>query len=277
MPRAGRNPETVEQSKNFETQRGGEPESCLLLSLRTRVETFEGSGVWDEVVTRKEFPVAETVVLICDMWDKHWCKGATERVVAMAHRMNSVIEAVRRNGVQIIHSPSDTMDFYANTSYRQRMIDATHVAPPKPLDLPAPPPLPIDESDGGCDTGEKPYIAWTRQHPEIEITHPDGISDDGQEIYNYMEQRGIKNLIIMGVHTNMCVLDRSFGIKQMTEWGVRCVLVRDLTDAMYNPLRPPYVSHERGTELVVEYIEKHWCPSILSDDLLRVYRFRHDE
>ncbi len=86
-----------------------------------------------------------------------------------------------------------------------------------------------------------------------------------------MQQRGIKNLIAMGVHTNMCVLNRPFGIKQMTRWGVRCVLVRDLTDAMYNPQRPPYVSHERGTELIVEYIEKYWCPSVLSDDLLKIY------
>jgi len=49
---------------------------------------------------------------------------------------------------------------------------------------------------------------------------------------------------------------------------VPCVLVRDLTDTMYNPKRPPNVPHDRGTELVVEFIEKHWCPTVLSDDLL---------
>jgi len=27
-------------------------------------------------------------------------------------------------------------------------------------------------------------------------------------------------------------------------------------------------SHERGTELVVEHIEKHWCPSVLSEEFL---------
>jgi len=100
---------------------------------------------------------------------------------------------------------------------------------------------------------------------------PDAISDNGTEVYNLLQQLGIKNLIIMGVHTNMCIIGRSFAIKAMTRWGVRCVLVRDLTDAMYNPRRRPFVSHERGTELVVEHIEKHWCPSILSDDLLKVY------
>jgi hypothetical protein len=48
------------------------------------------------------------------------------------------------------------------------------------------------------------------------------------------------------------------------------VLARDLTDAMYDPRQPPYVSHTRGTEMVIEHIEKYWCPSILGEDLTRV-------
>jgi hypothetical protein len=68
---------------------------------------------------------------------------------------------------------------------------------------------------------------------------------------------------------NMCVLNRSFAIKQMTNWGIHCVLVRDLTDSMYNPKDRPYVSHARGTEMVVEHIEKYWCPSAVSADLMR--------
>jgi len=71
----------------------------------------------------------------------------------------------------------------------------------------------------------------------------------------------------MGVHTNMCVLNRSFAIEQMTRWGVRCVLVRDLTDAMYNPKMRPHVTHEAGTGLVIGHIEKWWCPTCSSADL----------
>ena len=74
----------------------------------------------------------------------------------------------------------------------------------------------------------------------------------------------------MGVHTNMCVLGRSFAIKAMTRIGIDCVLVRDLTDAMYNPRKAPFVNHQAGTELVIEYIEKYWCPTVLSQDLMRI-------
>jgi len=244
--------------------------NVLDLILRTRVETFKGSGIWDEVIIRKSFVIGQTAVLICDMWDKHWCRGAAERVEVMAPAMNSVIEVARERGLQIIHSPSETMSFYINTPQRQRIVDLPRVSTPKQIEISTPPSLPIDDSDGGCDTGEKPWFkAWTRQHPAIKIMDDDVISDDGLEIYNFLRHLGIENLIIMGVHTNMCVMNRSFGIKQMTRWGIRCILVRDLTDAMYNPERFPNVSHEIGTNLVIEYIEKYWCPTITSEGLLK--------
>jgi hypothetical protein len=71
-----------------------------------------------------------------------------------------------------------------------------------------------------------------------------------------------------GVHTNYCIVARSFGIRQMVALGRPIVLVRDLTDSLYNPKNAPFVSHERGTELVIEHIERYWCPSILSGDVI---------
>ena len=66
------------------------------------------------------------------------------------------------------------------------------------------------------DTGEEnSFKAWHRQHPAIEIKDGDAISDNGQEVYNILKQKGLKNLLYMGVHTNMCVLGRSFAIKAM--------------------------------------------------------------
>jgi len=56
----------------------------------------------------------------------------------------------------------------------------------------------------------------------------------------------------------------------MTRLGFEVVLARDLTDAMYDPRTRPFVSHARGMELVIEHIERMWCPSILSEDLTRV-------
>ena len=63
---------------------------------------------------------------------------------------------------------------------------------------------------------------------------------------------------------------RPFGIRQLVKLGFNVVLVRDLTDTLYDPRERPFVSHARGTELVIEHIERHWCPSVLSDELTKV-------
>ena len=239
----------------------------LRLHLRTRHKLFQGTDEWHEVVVEWEVAAARAALLLCDFWDDHWCSGAARRVDAMAPAVEATLASARARGVQIIHAPSDTMAFYADNPARQRIQALPRVAPPAPIDLPDPP-LPIDDADGGCDSGETPWRrAWTRQHPGITIAGDDVISDDGREIYSLLRLGSIDTLLIAGVHTNMCVLKRSFAIKQMTRWGIRCVLIRDLTDALYNPERPPYVSHDTGTRLVIEHIERHWCPSILSANL----------
>ena len=227
-----------------------------------------GHNIWREEIVRRTIPAAQTAIIVCDMWDKHWSRGAAERVDVMAPRMNGVLAAARAKGVRIIHAPSDTMGFYAETPARRRLRAAPYISPPAEVDRPAPP-LPIDDSDGGSDTGESEETrVWTCQHAAIEIDHAlDGISDNGQEIYNYLQLHGIRHVLIMGVHTNMCILNRSFGIKQLVKWGVNVALVRDLTDAMYNPARAPYVEHDAGTQLVIGYIEKFWCPTVSSDVL----------
>jgi hypothetical protein len=151
------------------------------------------------------------------------------------------------------------------------MIDTPTIDLPEPLPLPNPP-LPIDASDGGCDDDPQcPQVhpwPWTQEHPGITILDEDGISESGSEIYSALCRRGIGTVLMLGVHTNMCILHRTFGIKNLVRWRVNTALIRDLTDTMYNPRMPPFVVHDRGTELVVEYIERHWCPTVLSDDLL---------
>jgi nicotinamidase-related amidase len=227
----------------------------------------------------QRWEAAETAIVVCDMWDNHWCAGAARRVGVIAPKMNAVLEAARSRGVLVVHCPSETMDFYEDTLARKRAIEAPKAEPPVPierackLDPSVEGRLPIDDSDGGCDCDppcpEVNVRKWSRQHPVLDIATKDVITDSGEELFNVLRQYGIKNVAVMGVHTNMCVLGRSFAIRQLTRLGFNVVLVRDLTDSMYNPRMSPFVSHARGTELVIEHIERHWCPSIASDDLTR--------
>lgn len=238
------------------------------LKLRSRVEAFKGSGEWTEVQFDRRFANNSTAVIICDMWDNHWCRGAAQRVDVLAQKMAPVVDRARSHGILIVHAPSETMAFYERAPQRLSILAVPAAQPPAALGL-ADPPLPIDDSNGGCDTGGKFYKAWTREHAAIHIGEGDLISDKGDEIYSALRLRGIQDLLIMGVHTNMCILKRSFAIRQMTNWGMHCVLVRDLTDSMYNPQDRPFVSHDQGTDLVIQHIEKYWGPSTLSADLTK--------
>jgi nicotinamidase-related amidase len=238
----------------------------LSLDLRSRIELHKGSGEWQEVHFKKTIPAGQTAIVICDMWDNHWCKGAAQRVGVLAEKMDPVLARARQAGILIVHAPSDIMDFYQDTPQRKLMLALNRVEPPPALGL-ADPPLPIDDKAGGCDTSDSFYKAWKREIDKLHIAPNDVISDKGTEIYSLLKLRGIRNLLVMGVHTNMCILNRTFAIKQMTKWGIRCILVRDLTDAMYDPKARPFVPHDSGTQLVVEHIEKYWCPTILSKDI----------
>jgi hypothetical protein len=244
----------------------------LRLTLRTRVETPKGSGEWRESTIERDVSASRAALIMCDVWDKHWCLGAMERVGPLAKKAAPVIDLARERGILIIHAPSDTMKFYKDEPARLRMLEIPKAEPPEGAKI-SEPALPIDDTDGGCDTPNNPTkvdtMVWTRQHPAIRIAPADLVSDNGREVYSALKLRGIDTLFVLGVHANMCILDRSFAIRQMTKWGIHCILIRDLTDAMYNPARRPYVSHDQGTQLVIEHIEKYWAPTVTSDELVR--------
>lgn len=272
-------PPAAEQAAERVANRPKVP-GTLRLHLRERKETSPGSKQFKIVERTADWEVAKTAVIVIDAWDGHYCRSAAQRLGVMVPRMNQVLTAARNHGVMIIFAPSGVVHMVADLPNRKRMQQAPAAKAPAgwafekwcDLDPSREPPLPVDTSKNASDD---PVVMaavqqFGRQHPGLDIIGYDGVSDRGREIYNFCEAEGITNIAIMGVHTNMCILGRPFGIRANVRLGRNVVLVRDLTDAMYDPRQPPYVSHARGTELVVEHIEKYWCPSIVSDDLTQV-------
>src|SRR5437762_2050121 len=49
----------------------------------------------------------KTVVILCDMWDDHTCKGAARRVGEMVPKFNAFLRAARAKGALVVHAPSD--------------------------------------------------------------------------------------------------------------------------------------------------------------------------
>src|SRR5262245_11614091 len=82
----------------------------LKLNLRSRT-AVAGTEVRvnDKTVT---WDPKKTALIICDMWDDHWCKSAARRVAEMAGPLNDVVKQARARGVFIIHAPSSVTAFY---------------------------------------------------------------------------------------------------------------------------------------------------------------------
>jgi len=268
---------------------GNAGDEKVLLVTRSRAPLAEDANQFRLVQKKIEWDPRQTAIIICDMWNQHWCKGATERVAELAPYINEVVSNARDKGVLIIHAPSGTVGSYADHPARKRAQDAPKVANlPDGIDKwcnwihegEKTVGYPIDHSDGGCDCQPKcpQGNPWRGQIDTIQIRDEDAISDSGVEIWSLMEQRGVKNVILMGVHTNMCVLGRPFGLRNMARFGKDVVLMRDLTDTMYNSRMHPVVSHFTGTDLIVEHVEKLVCPTVTSTAFTGkpAFRFKDD-
>ena len=241
------------------------------VKLRSRVE----NGQKQFLVQEKEvaWSPQKTAIVVVDMWNDHHCKAAARRVVEMAPVMNKVLHAARAKGVLVIFSPSGCMDAYEGHSARRR----AQVAPLARADVKfqwnyfnpdreGPLADKLEAAGCSCDSAQPcgpDRRVWTSQIKTIDIQDEDAISDNGQEVFNLLTQRGIDNVIMMGVHTNRCVLGRPFGIRQMVYVGKNAVLCRDLTDSYH---RDPG-KHFDGLTSIVAHVEKYWCPTITSDSI----------
>ena len=268
------------------------------LTLRTREPGSDDRSWWRTVETPAEWKAEETAVVVCDVWDYHHCRNAVERLEEFAPRIARVCDKVRAGGGTVIHSPSDCMKSYENHPARQRVQEL--VAKKLPAGFEPPPSAragwcsalpgeaaseyPLDQSLGGEDDepaahaawaaeleklGRNPKMPWKMQSPLVPINaNCDWISDDGAEVARVLAARGIRHVLLVGVHLNMCVLGRPFGLRRIHEAGLDVALVRDLTDTMYDPAQWPWVDHFTGTDRMVEHVERYVCPTVSSEQIL---------
>jgi len=273
------------------------------VQLRHQVETKPDSARYHRLERDEAWDANKTAIIVCDMWDSHHCYRAVQREKEFAPRLNEVLNDARQRGATIVHSPSGCMNAYAEHPGRQRAKDAP-AATEYPTDIskwcyqiPAEEAAayPIDQTDGGEDDTPEEHAKWEKQlasegrnvkqpwRQQIDLIQidpqADYISDDGKEIWNLINDHGIEHVILAGVHTNMCVLGRPFGLRRMKLAGMNVALMRDMTDTMYNPAAKPFVSHFSGTDLIIDHIERFVCPTLTSDQFVggKTFRFAADK
>jgi len=128
------------------------------LKLTLRSQPKQPDGTFAPLEKPVQWDAKKTALIVCDMWDDHWCKSVARRVTEMAGPMNDMLKIARAKG-------------------------------------------------------------------------------------------------------------GPFAIRQQAYLARNVVLMRDMTDTMCNPERPPGGDHLTGTDVMVGHVEKFWCPSFSSTDI----------
>jgi nicotinamidase-related amidase len=213
----------------------------------------------------------KTAVIIIDMWNSHWCMTASERVSAMVPRMNAVLDIARSLGMQVVWNPSDVVTAYSGYPQYERAVAVEHHhQTPVVREMPS---AKFTAPGGGCMCGPGfrcgGNYGWDGMHPDLVIGDDDLISSSTDEIYSLLSERGITDIIYMGVHTNMCVYGKPGAISYMWQAGFNCRLARDLNDALtlYDPAAG--YTPDKGTTEIDENLQAAGIPNINMGETFR--------
>jgi nicotinamidase-related amidase len=204
------------------------------------------------------------------MWNFHWCMTASERVSAMVPRMNRVLLTARELRMQVVWNPSDVVTAYSGYPQYERAGAVEHRQAPKTRN---PLSAKFTAPHGACMCGPGIHChgnyGWDAMHPDLIIEDNDLISSSTDEIYTLLSDRGITDIIYMGVHTNMCVLGKPGAMSSMWSAGFNCMLARDLNDAFtaYEPDRN--YTPDTGTTQIDENLQQAGIPNINMGDSFR--------
>jgi nicotinamidase-related amidase len=203
--------------------------------------------------------VGRAALVLCEVWADYWCSTLRARLDSLAARIGPFVERARAAGAVVVHAPSWLEGgFYDGAEQRLRALELPPQAPPGAPPLPE---LPEALRSAGCpDTPACAFERPRRQHPAIRIADGDWlISEDPPDLlYRVLSAERVDVVLVAGVHTNICVLDQPFGLRELARRQVSCTLVRDLTEAV----------DWATTSAVVEWIETAICPSVDSAEVV---------
>jgi hypothetical protein len=114
-------------------------------------------------------------------------------------------------------------------------------------------------------------------HPALEIDEHDLMPNSRATLYTLAKQQGVTHLLYLGVHTQVCLLGKDIGLRNMKALGFECILGRDLTDSHpdYDPARG--IDPDDLTARTVAHFERYLCSTInLAEELQRFGCWKHE-
>jgi nicotinamidase-related amidase len=209
-------------------------------------------------------PLEQTALVLVDFWDYHHIDSWLERAAKCVKRgCLPVLRAARKVGMTVIHAPSPEV---AERHYAEKL--KRYSPPPKyrlesapPPDWP-PPEFRRRQGDDAIfrDPRSQPPGIATHWHPAtpLNITSLVDVRDDefvianAHQMHELLAERRVLHLVYIGFATNWCIINRDYGVRDMTCRGYNVILVRDATEGVEFPdtLRKRW-----ATELAIREVE----------------------
>ena len=234
------------------------------LSLQTRDPQ---NGV--VITTPTKIDPAKLGVVVVDIWNWHWCKTAAARVDAFVPRMNVCLDELRGMGATVFLCPTDVVDAYVGTPQRERALAVKSLPLPEPMTFSCPEP---PQGPGcACIVRCRGNFGWNAMNPRLTIGADDLMPNSRESLYTLAKRRDITHLLYMGVHTQVCLLGKDIGLRNMKMLGFECILARDLTDSHpdYDPARG--IDPDELTARTVAHFERYLCSTVnLQEQLERL-------
>ena len=233
------------------------------------------SGIFNEI---RAINLTETVAYV-DMWRSHWCTYYNDREFFFTPRINEVLQRIRSVGVRVVHiSLSVDHDlpmvkqrragFKAIEKGNLSVLERFHARAAR---------YHADYIPGFSDECVYPGLERYGPTRDNRFTQSIAIAQDDVFVSNFKESAmsfvglGAKTVIVMGQHTNMCLMAVFLYCREV---NLDLIIIRDLVDScwLYENQKNHVNTHTKGNEAVNSYFEKEFGSSILSYDLIRALK-----
>ena len=237
-------------------------------AIEVSLQTRDREG--HPVVTSESIDPKKTAIIAVDAWHYHWCRTWRNRAGSLIPRFNYSFDAARKLGMTLLFSPTNAMRDLNQSQQRRNTLALPEHSLPQLANLPDPYPGALRFGMCECGLGDDCHYTnnVNNQHPDLKMMPDEYIALTQQEAYNILKHHGITHIVYTGFATNMCMWGKPTGMKYMRQFGFRCMVARDLTEAITRYAEESF-NPTRGTLEVIELIERELAPTISMEDTLR--------
>ena len=269
---------------------------CGFRSNTFSIETRQMDQHGNFIFKQKQIDPSKTAVVVIDMWGQgghgifesdRTFNGSIEGYLyqeEVTRQQNETLAAMRAMGIQVVFTPAGQAYIYHDHPARQNIKSIPDYEHPWKNELTwneNQKKIPFaDWGGGGYEyrypgspfAVERPGTKTFGQNPNIVIMDNDLITDDPDELWNFISVKGIELLIYMGGSSNMCLAGRPFGVLNMIKYGMDVIVDRNYNHLVHrvphgwngdreNPQFGPFYTNERNSLRVIDYYEQNICPT----------------